>query len=106
MAEHLLSVDPLTGAREYFSYDESTGGFNIRREVDHAPVLEANADHKKQFRSKQNQNYKGDGFHKVASVPMDIYMALPQAMRNDPKAMKKWLNHPDQAPFRTTPGTI
>ena len=49
----------------------------------------------------------GDGLEKVASIPMVLYMELKQkGILNDPVAMKKWLNDPDNRYFRTRPGTI
>lgn len=53
--------------------------------------------------------YKGDSQlgHHVARIPM---LAVEQMMREgiwgNQERMKEWLNHPDNAPFRTTKGKL
>ena len=53
--------------------------------------------------------YKGDSAfsHKVASIPMIV---VEKMMRDkvwgNQERMREWLNHPDNAPWRTTKGKV
>jgi len=44
---------------------------------------------------------------RVASIPLNVYYDLKRrGIADDPKAMKKWLNDPDNRVFRTREGTV
>ena len=54
----------------------------------------------------ERADWKGD-MHKVASIPMSIFYDLKRkGILDDPVAMKKWLNDPDNRVFRTRPGQV
>ena len=49
----------------------------------------------------------GKNFSHAAEIPKVIWnKALREGWHNDPKAWKKWLNDPDNKPFRVWPGRI
>ena len=56
-----------------------------------------------------NTKYKGDSTfsHKVASIPLIV---VEKMMRDkvwgNQERMREWLNHPDNAPWRTTKGKV
>lgn len=75
---------------------------------DTAPILESNKFEKKEFETKFNSDQKYNrGFTKVATIPNIV---IDKLMRDgtwfDKKAMKKWLNDPDNKAFRTGGGWI
>ena len=44
---------------------------------------------------------------RVASIPLSLYFDLKKkGIADDPVAMKRWLNDPDQRFFRTRPGRL
>lgn len=42
----------------------------------------------------------------VARIPDQVYFQIPKEIRNDQKAMKRWLNDYDNRVFRTRPGRV
>ena len=102
MSERLLDIDPKTGIRRYFSYDDDQDQFTIRTEQRVDDQIEAN---KAEFNAHQG-GWKGD-MHKVASIPLNIYAELKaKGILDDPKRLKAWLNDPDNRAFRTRPGRV
>ena len=52
-------------------------------------------------------NAPGKDFRHVAEVPMVVYeKAVQEGWANDQSAWKKWLNSPENKPFRTWQGKI
>lgn len=103
----LFDYDPLTLTKQVFHYDESVDakGFTIETIQDATPLLEAN---KAQLNSTNAKIGAGkEEFVKVASIPMNIYMQLrKQGIIQDPAALKRWLNDPDNKLFRTRHGVV
>lgn len=108
MSERLLDHDPLTGISQYIDTDEMTGVSTIRTEQDVTAIVELNKVHQRQF--SHGSDTWGDGYDhrtKVASIPLSIWMDLKKkGVANDPVAMKRWLNDPDNFAFRTRPGMV
>lgn len=108
MSERLLDFDPLTGIRQWIDTDEMTGISTIRTEQDATDIVELNKVHQRQFSS--GKDTWGDGYDhrtKVASIPLNIWMDLrKRGITQDPVAMKRWLNDPDNFAFRTRPGMV
>ena len=82
-----------------------TGDYTIHTEQDVTDRIDLNraihADHDERAR------YPGDGIHRVASIPMSLFMQLQkEGVADDPAAFKKWLNDPDNRFFRTRPGRV
>lgn len=98
----LLSRDPLTGKTQYFEHDYGSDSFRIVTSEDIEPVLAMNHEQKQDAAD----DWKGD-VHKVASLPMSVYMDLKQkGIVDDERAFRRWLNDPDNAVFRTRRGKV
>lgn len=102
----ILDSDSLTGIRTIFHPDIHSGEKHIIQTVQDAePIVELNKAQASNF--DERSNWKGDGFHKVASIPNVIFMELERkGITRDPAAFKKWLNDKDNAAFRTRPGRV
>lgn len=102
MSKRLFDVDPLTGSTQYWHWDDERQQFTIETEQKVDDLLDAN---RRQYND-STDDYKGD-MHKVASIPMNIYMDLKQkGIIDDPAAFKRWLNDPENRYFRTKPGRV
>lgn len=96
-----MDHDPTTGISHVFYYDDMTDEATIVAEQDVSSVVELNK------KSYNETHGKFGEFSKVASLPLVVYNDLQQkGILNDPKALKRWLNDPDNRFFRTRPGTI
>lgn len=101
-AERLFDEDPLTGTKRWFRWDDEKQAFTIRTEQNVDGLVDAN---KRSFNDSSKQ-FKGD-MHRVASIPMNVYMDLKaQGILDDQKRLKAWLNDPDNRYFRTKPGRV
>lgn len=103
----LFDYDPLTLTRKTFHYDESVDAKNFVIETvqDAAPIIAANKEEFNQTHAKLGAGK--EDFVKVASIPMNIYMELrKKGIVQDPAAMKRWLNDPDNRFFRTRAGVV
>lgn len=66
--ERLLDYDPVTGAKQWFSYDDDTDTMRIRYEEDVQDILEAN-------KRAQNESFdKRDDVWHAANIPNTIIM--------------------------------
>jgi len=66
--EKLLSYDPLTGMREWFSSDDEGDTWHVRYEQDVSPLLDAN-------KEAQNESWdKRDDLWHAASIPNVVLM--------------------------------
>lgn len=101
MTEKILSIDPVTNIKSVFHYDESTDTAIIEKRQEVSNIVEQN---KAEF----NQDHGRHGeWNKVASIPLSVYYDLKaKGIMDDPVAMKKWLNDPDNRFFRTRPGRV
>lgn len=96
-----FSYDPMTGIRTIFHYHED-GKVSFEKIMDAEALLNANQDH---FNAAP-ESWKGE-LHKVASIPMHIYMDLKErGIVDDQKALKKWLNDRDNLKWRTKAGVV
>lgn len=89
------------GITETF-HGEEDGSFTIETKQDVTALLDLN---KREFNdAPEFGRFKGD-MRKVASIPLSVYFDLrKKGITDDPKAMSKWLNDPDNRLFLTTPG--
>jgi hypothetical protein len=103
----LLSHDPLTGISKVFHYDPSVDekNFIIETVQETTPIVEAN---KAEFQNSAALGKSGkENMVKVASIPLTLYFELKRkGVANDPAAMKRWLNDPDNRFFRTREGVV
>lgn len=89
-------------------YADGEGGLIIKSDTDVSAIIEAN---KAQYNATDEKTRWGD-WTKVASIPLAVFQELNQKgiCRGfavvDQKAMKAWLNDPDNKYFRTRPGRV
>ena len=80
----------------------------VQSTQDTAPILERNKAERNEFDVQRNSGMKyKEGWTKVASIPNIV---VDKLMRDgtwfDKKAMKKWVNDPDNKAFRTGGGWV
>lgn len=98
--KRLLNVDPVTKTQEVFHYDWKTDDTYIQKVQDVEPILEDN----KMWRNDINQ--RKQDFRRVASIPLSVFYQIPREIRQDGKELRKWLNRPENAAFRTWEGSV
>lgn len=99
----LVSENKEIGQKQYW-HDHDDGSVTIETVQTVDAVAETNKQAFNQF--DERASWKGD-MHRVASIPMSIYYDLQRkGILDDPVAMKKWLNDPDNRVFRTRPGQV
>ena len=94
-SERLLDYDPVSGMKEWFSYDESTDTTAIRYEQDITEVIDA-------CKAAQNEDFdkRADLWH-AAHVPVGILMEWVAKYgvrawdKNHAPAVRRLLNDPD-----------
>ena len=98
-----FDFDPATGINEIFHYNED-GSFAIEAQQDVEPIAEAS---KRSFNAFSGAKDKwGDG-QRVASIPLVILQDwMASGKIRDQAFIKRWLNDPDNAVFRTRPGRV
>lgn len=103
--ELLFDEDPITKTREWFVMEDGADSFQIVTEQIVDPICEENQENFKQF--DERAPWKGDGFHRVAGIPANVVADLMRkGILLDPKAMKRWLNDPENRKYRTRPGRV
>lgn len=106
MSKRLFDHDPLTGERQYFHWNEADESFTIETEQDCEGLVEQNRREFNAAPGRGNGRFKGD-MHRVASLPLNVYMELrQQGILDDQKALRKWLNDPNNRYYRTRPGRV
>ena len=106
--KRLISFDNETKISNNFTFEEDTSGkkehnFVLSREQDVTDIIK---DNREQFNESDKRDPYGH-WSKVASIPMVLYYELKnKGILDDPKAIKKWLNDPDNKAFRTREGTL
>lgn len=110
MFSKVLSYDPITDTTEVFHHDPNTNEMWVESRQGSARrrgALDSIADVTKEMYA----NHDGERFTDegpgtlVAKIPMVFFEQHPELM-HDNKALKKWLNNPDNKLFRTRPGRI
>lgn len=107
MTRRLFDYDPLTGTTQWFHWNDDET-FTIQTEQPVDDLIEANKANFNQFSSGRDHWGEAIG-HKtrVASIPMNVYQDLKKrGILQDQAALKRWLNDPDNAVFRTRPGNV
>jgi hypothetical protein len=95
MISRLLSAHD--GIQQIHHYDPATRLTSIETITDARDIVELNIERMKEKRP------RGDGMRMVASLPMSVYHDLhKRGILRDKKALKAWLNDPDNRFFRTT----
>jgi hypothetical protein len=105
--KEILSEDATTGVRQV-AYDDGEGGLLIKTEQDIGHALEAN---KRAYSQVDEREKWGDMTH-IAHIPLAVFQELNKKgicrgfMVVDQKAMKAWLNDPENRYFRVRPGRV
>jgi hypothetical protein len=99
----LLRDDPESARRVLFHYDHATGEEHIETINNVDRILDET---KAQFASTDERARWGEGQF-VAEIPPVIWgQMLRDGRANDPKAIAKWVNDPDNRAFRYRPGRV
>ena len=99
--DRIFNHDDFTGITSYWLYDEGTDTATIKASQNVEPLLELN-----KIDFNEAPTGWGDG-RRVASIPLNVYWDLKQkGIVGDQKALRRWLNDPDNRLFRTRPGII
>lgn len=101
MGRRLFEVDPVSGKRKWFYWNDEDKSFTIETEQDVTDLVEHNT-------ALQNADTDRYGeWNRVASVPVSVYWDLKQrGIIDDPKKLKAWLNDSDNRKFRTKLGAV
>lgn len=104
MTKRLLKHNPLTNTSTFFHYDEMSGEMIHETVQPTDELLDLN---RQQFND-ADRSFRGDDkMHKVASIPLTLFYQLKRmGIIDDPVALKRWLNDPDNMAFRTKPGVL
>lgn len=102
MAE-IFNTNEDAGIVRLFHYDAAEDKAVIETVQDVSGLIEANRSEHDAYTSLDRY---GD-LRRVASIPMSLYFQLKaEGVADDPAAMKRWLNDPDNRFFRTSPGKV
>jgi len=100
----LIDYDFATGTQRHLH--EHAGEITIQTAQDVEPILELNAQQRKEF--DKHARYGGDGGtqHHIGRIPMFIFMKLhKRGILKDQRKLKKWLNGEGKI-WRTREGTV
>lgn len=98
----VLSHDPLTGVTKYW-VDNGDGTFTIETDQDFKKIIQNN----RNLTKETDKHTKWGEWSRVASIPLTVYYDLKQkGILDDEKALKKWLNDPENKYFRTREGKV
>lgn len=101
--EMLFDENPLAGTRTIFVPMGDDGDFKLVTQQAIDPILEDNQENRKE----RDRNTRWKDINHVASIPLNIFWELKEkGIADDEKAMKKWLNEPENRVFRTREGRV
>ena len=101
--KRLFDYDPETGTTKWWHYDADKDEATIETVFEVGDLIEQN---KKLYADTDERTRYGE-WSRVASIPMALFYRLKnQGIIDDPAAMKRWLNDPDNKFFRTRPGRV
>jgi hypothetical protein len=104
MGGRFFDYDPFTGILEKFHYNEDDDTFLIEAIQDTTAIEEAA---KTSFNSYDSPRDRWGDYQRVAHIPNVILQDLMLSGKlKDQAYMKRWLNDPDNAVFRTRPGRV
>lgn len=105
----LFDRDPLTGAEEFFHFDDDKGAFTIETRADVEPLIDLN---KRRFNDGTNGWTEHRDMKRIASIPPEIIVLWKQRYgvdvfdKNHKGALKRLLNDPEWRYLRTAPGCV
>lgn len=100
-------INPITGAREDYFWDEMEQKMTVRKRHEVGSILEAN---KAQANKSLDQRFGNEMMHKVADIPMAVAVQWKKELgvdlfSNDPwhkKRVRQLLNDPENRYLKTT----
>ena len=104
METRIFDRNESLGITRLWHYDPDKDEATIETKQDVSAVIEENKD---DFNTVDNRaNWAGE-WHRVASIPLNIFYELQSNGKlNDQAYLKRWLNDPDNRFFRTRPGKV
>jgi len=97
MRTRIIDHDPITNITSYW-HDDGAGQYTTWEEQEVKPLLEQNQSIR---RGTKRRDRWGAGKY-VAEIPNIVLMQLRKdGILNDPKAFLKWLDQPENLPFKT-----
>ena len=97
---------PEAGIVKLFHFDSDTEEVTLEIQHDVEPVVGATRSVYNDF--DERANWKGD-WHHVGIIPMEILqdiMTKNPAREDQQRALRTWLNNPDNRAFRSRPGRV
>lgn len=108
MTKRLFDVDREAGTVEWFHYDDENDTFTIELAQDIEGIVEGNKAAFNEYSS--GRDAWGDGIGertRVARIPLTILHDWFQTGQwRDQAFLRRWLNDPANAVFRTRPGVV
>lgn len=104
----IFDVNPMFGIVRLWHYDDDTDQVTIETRQGAQDTYKQLIDQNAAYRNQTSRKtpYR-DGMHHVARVPLVILEDLMRkGYHRDKKAMKRWLNDPDNRVFRTREGVV
>ncbi len=99
----IIDFDETTLSHTLFHTSPDDEQFAIEEVQDVTDIVEVN----KELYNSVNERSPMKHMQRVASIPETVWFAPEnRAIREDKKALARWLNNPDNAVFRTRPGRI
>lgn len=96
----IFSKDAEQGITKYWHVTDK-GEYVVETRQDVSAIVQANK------RQMNDDTGKWGDINKVASIPLSVYYDLKRrGIADDPKALRKWMNDPDNRVFRTKGGTL
>lgn len=101
--------DPLTGAEEFFHFDDETGGFRIQTREDVEPLIDLN---RRLYNDGTNGWTPSRDLKRVAHIPASVILIWKESYgvdvfnRNHAPALKRLLNDPEWRHLRSAPGSL
>lgn len=102
MGVRLLDRDPFTGITRWF-HPAPAGGFTVHTQQDITHLVAEN----KALLNDRPRTTRWRDFEHAARIPLAIWFDLKRrGIVDDPKALFRWLNDPDNRAFRTREGRL
>jgi len=102
MSKRVFDTDPASGITRYWHVKDN-GEFAIETVQDVSAISRQNS---RSYTDIDSRAKWGD-LARVASIPLSVYYDLKKrGIADDPAALKKWLNDPDNLAFRTRGGRL
>lgn len=99
-----FDADPLLGITRWFKPSDDGESFEIHTVQNVTDIVE---DAHEQYKGKDERSRWSGDLHHVAHIPAVIVQDLRRrGIWDDEKALRRWLNDPDNRCFRTRPGRV